>query len=328
MEVITALKWRELDDSYQKLAPRFGTWRGSTAQDVDEAIEIYSAINALKEKHYRVIACLIVRLSGSEREIWQQLQRLSDDAKPVPSNLTLYLICFCANLFATILVAREVSIFFYLHYISSQDKVTNLDVDRLKFWFLVSLLIYLPPIAFMFTFRSVLRNRFPFNAKRYWLIYLSFGVFAFATTIFVLPELSFAGDRPLFLSQEYFERVSSKFWWGFMPCFLTGVIAFKMDSPASANDQWSVMFLDRIATAVICAFAGGLFSFLGAVGAANLSPGEKFVVVCTVTLLGLTSGWLSRFKTDSIIGADNRAVPQSGADLRPTSPPIANDALA
>jgi hypothetical protein len=71
-----------------------------------------------------------------------------------------------------------------------------------------------------------------------------------------------------------------------------------MDSPASAADPPRVVLLDRARVALICAGAGSLFSFLGAIGSPTLSsPAEKFVVVCTVALLGGAAGWLSRFKT-------------------------------
>ena len=82
-----------------------------------------------------------------------------------------------------------------------------------------------------------------------------------------------------------------------MPCLLTGMVAYRMDSPATCKDLPRAVLLDRTRVALICAAAGGVFSFLGALGSSTLSSPEKFVVVCTVTLLGGTAGWLSRFKT-------------------------------
>jgi hypothetical protein len=297
-QVITRLKWADLDKSYRDLAPRFGTWRQSADRDLDEAIEIFSAINDLKEKHYRLLACLIVCESGSEHEIWERLQQLSrDPVQPVPGDLTLYLILFCVSVFASILIGRELSILLYLNLIGPSDKILHFDIDRLKFWVSVSLLIYTPPIALMFAFRRWMRDRFPFNKQRYWGVYASFGLLAFLVTILILPELRFDGHALQWFSVEYWRRVWDDLLWGMMPCFLTGMVAYRMDSPASGTDLPRDVLLDRARIALICAAAGGVFSFLGALGSSTLSFPEKFVVVCTVTLLGGASGWLSRFKT-------------------------------
>jgi hypothetical protein len=82
-----------------------------------------------------------------------------------------------------------------------------------------------------------------------------------------------------------------------MPGFLAGVIAYRMDSPASSMDLPSVVLVDRATLAAICALAGAGFSLLGALDSTTLSNAERFVVVCTVTLVGAAAGWLSRFKT-------------------------------
>jgi hypothetical protein len=297
-QVITRLKWADLDKSYREVAPRFGTWRKSTNRDLDEAIEIFSGINDLKEKHYRLLACLIVCVSGNEREIWERLQKLSrDPVQPVPGNLTLYLTLFCTSLFVSILIGRELSVSLYLNLIGPSDTIAHFDIDRLKYWVLVSLLIYTPPITLMFAFRRWMRDQFPFNEQRYWGIYASFGLLAFITTILVLPELRFHGHAPQWFSPEYWGSVWDDLLWGLMPCFLTGTVAYRMDSPASSTDLRRDVFHDRARLALICAAAGGVFSFLGALGSLTLSPPEKFVVVCTVTLLGGITGWLSRFKT-------------------------------
>ncbi len=297
-QIITRLKWADLDKSYRDLAPRFGTWRDSAKRDLDEAIEIFSAINDLKEKHYRLLACLIVCVSGNEREIWERLQQLSrDPVQPVPGDLTRYLISFCASLSASILIGRELSVSLYLNLIGFSDKISHFDINRLKFWVLVSLLIYTPPITLMFAFRRWMRDQFPFNKKRYWGIYASFGLLAFIITILVLPELRFHGHASQWFSAEYWETVWDDLLWGLMPCFLTGMVAYRMDSPATCRDQPRAVLLDRTRAALICAAAGGAFSLLGALGSSTLSSPEKFVVVCTVTLLGGTAGWLSRFKT-------------------------------
>lgn len=299
-QVITELNWADLDKSYRDLAPRFGSWRKSADRDPDEAIEIFSAINELKERHYRVLACLIVCMSGNEREVWEQLQSLSEDpVNPIPGNVALYLTLFCVNLFASILIGRELATFLYLHFIGSSDKIQNLDVERLKFWFLVSLVIFFTPIVLMFLFRRVMHDQFPFKEKRHWALYASFGVLAFIMAILVLPELPYNGPRPEWFSGIYWNCVWASYLWGLTPCFLTGMVAYRMDSPAGCKDLTRNVFLDRAKIASVCALVSGLFSFLGAVGAENLSNSERFVVVFTVTLLGATTGWLSRFKTDS-----------------------------
>jgi hypothetical protein len=297
-EVITKLNWADLDKSYRELAPRFKTWRESADRDLDEGIEIFSDINDLKEKHYRQLACLIVCISRSEHEIWTRLQELSrDPVTPMPGDPALYLTLFCAGLFASILIGREISISLYLNLIGPSAEIVHFDIARLKFWFLVSLLIYTPPIAVMFAFRRWMRDRFPFNTKRYWSIYASFGLLAYIITILVLPELPFRGHAPQWLRAQYWDGVWDAALWGLMPCFLTGVVAYRMDSPAFAADSQRVALFDRARVALICAGAGGFFSLLGAMGSPLLHPPERFVVVCTVTLLGGTAGWLSRFKT-------------------------------
>jgi hypothetical protein len=217
--------------------------------------------------------------------------------QPVPGDLTLYLISFCAGLFAAILIGRELSVSLYISLIGPSDKIAPFDIDRLKFWVLVSLLIYTPPIALLFAFRRWMRDRFPFNQKRYWSIYAGFGLLAFIITILTLPELRFHGRAPQWFGTEYWAGVWDALLWGLMPCFLTGVVAYRMDSPASCTDLPRAVLLDRTRLALICAAAGGFFSLLGALDSSVLSAPEKFVVVCTVTLLGGTAGWLSRFKT-------------------------------
>jgi hypothetical protein len=115
--VINSLGWDALNTSYLALSPQVAAWRTSNTKDPDEAIEIFNQLNDLKEKHYCILACLIASTSGSESEIWSRLQGLSDDPKPIPGNISLYLMAVCANIFASILLGREASIFLYLKFI-------------------------------------------------------------------------------------------------------------------------------------------------------------------------------------------------------------------
>lgn len=242
-------------------------------------MEIFSDISELREKHYRVLACLIVCVSGNEREIWEQMQMLTDAPIEVPSgNLVLYLTTFCFNLFASLLIGRELSILFYLEFISYTDKIVSLDVNRLKFWFSVSLIMFFAPIALMFAFRRLARVWFPFKSRRYWDIYTFFGVVAFIISVLVLPELTYSRALAPLFSADYWSMVWAALYFGLTTCFLTGIVAYRMDSPASCKDTPKKILADHMSVALICAGAGGLFSFLGAVGSPNLSNPERFVI--------------------------------------------------
>jgi hypothetical protein len=301
-KIITALEWGQLDRSYRQLAPRLAAWRRGPDKDPSDAIDIFSEISELKEKHYRVLACLLVCLAGNEREILEQLGRLSDSpVTPIPGNFSLYISLFCANLFFSILVGREVAIAFYQKFIGSSDRIQSFDIERLKFWFLVSLIIFVIPIALMTLFRWLMRARLPFKKERHWNIYVFFALLAFAMAVLVLPELTYGKPRPAWFSEDYLVGMWGAFLWGVFPCFLTGMIGYRLDSPASCADSRRVVLLDRAGVALICAAAGGLFSLLAARGATTLTFAEGFVVVVTMALVGGTVGWMSRFRSPGSI---------------------------
>ena len=204
-EVINSLGWDTLDASYRALSHQVATWRTSNTKDPDDAIEIFNQINDLKEKHYRILACLIASTSGNESEIWSRLQSLSDDPKPIPGNIPLYLTAFCANIFGSILIGRGGSIFLYLKFIGPSSHIANLDIDRLKFWFLVALIIFFTPMLLMFIGRLSLRKWLPFNKGRYWSFYSIFAVLAFAIAVLALPELPYTMPAPKWLSDAYWK---------------------------------------------------------------------------------------------------------------------------
>ena len=67
-KIITALEWAQLDRSYRQLAPRLAAWRRGADKDPGDAIDIFSEISELKEKHYRVLRAP-VRLPRGERGV-------------------------------------------------------------------------------------------------------------------------------------------------------------------------------------------------------------------------------------------------------------------
>jgi hypothetical protein len=227
--ILTALDWEKVGASYHGLAPRIQHWRETDSKDPIDTIEIYSAVAELIEQHCRVLACVIVCVSRNERELWERIEKLTDAvAETTPGNLVQYLAMFCANLFVSLFIGRELSILFYHKFISNTDQIVSLDADKLKYWFFFSLILFFTPIALMFAFRRLAHDWFPFKIRRYWGVYAIFGVVAFSLAVLVLPELSITQTHPPLFSPEYWSRVGEKLYWGFTPCLLTGIVAYRM----------------------------------------------------------------------------------------------------
>ena len=187
---------------------------------------------------------------------------------PIPGNFSLYITLFCANLFFSILIGREAAIGLYLKFIGSSDRIQSFDIERLKFWFLVSLIIFVTPVVLMTLLRWVMRARYPFKEARHWHLYICFGVLAFLMAVLVLPELTYGRPRPAWFSAEYFAGIWSASLWGVFPCFHTEVIGYRLDSSASCTDSRRVRLLDRTGGGARLRLPqAGLFSLLAALDA-------------------------------------------------------------
>ena len=105
----------------------------------------------------------------------------------------------------------------------------------------------------MFTCRLALRKWLPFNNGHYWAFYGIFAALAFVIAVLVLPELPYTTRAPQWLTEAYWKSVWFGYLWGLPPAFLTGMAAYRMDTPASSKDPPPEVYWDRARVALTCA---------------------------------------------------------------------------
>ncbi|HLZ66656.1 MAG TPA: hypothetical protein VKQ29_10520 [Aliidongia sp.] len=291
-----ALAWDSLEKSYNDHAQDIALWLEGP-HDYRSAVEILEHLALLKDAHYRLLACLAVRTSRSSSEIWERVNTISRaNVEPTPDNLTRYIVLFPAMLFLTILVGRELSIACYLGVFGADPTLVPFDVEKLKFWVLVSIFVYSVPIGAALLTRAAIGGRLPFGAKRYWGIYGASFFVGYAIAALTLP---------IFEGHASFRSTAAAYWhavyvydtiWPLMPAFVTAFVAFRLDSRASRRDPPKAALRDRVTAAAISGGVAFVIAMLGVLDDPSLTRGTATVVVVTTILVGAAAGWLARFE--------------------------------
>ena len=292
------LQWETIDSEYQKQASTIGLWI-TGSRDYRDAAEILDEIGKLKEQHYRLLACLAVGTSRNDKEIWERVRDISKtEVKKIPNNLGRYVVFFIASIFLSILIGRELSVALYLIAHAPTPEIKQFDVDALKYWVLVSIIVYSGPIVLVFLGRIALSRYFPFGRRRFWLLYLAAFVIGYLLTMILLPELSSKGVAFHPMTSEYWQAIYQRWLiWPIMPGFVTALVAFRLDSRASCQDDRRRGNVDRALAGMCCGGVGILVAILGCVGGSVPVP-TSWVIVFTTATVGAVIGWLSRFETE------------------------------
>ncbi|MFO1055998.1 MAG: hypothetical protein U1E53_03425 [Dongiaceae bacterium] len=292
-----SIQWSELDAAYRSAAIEVAAWLAGP-RDYRDAFELLGKLSALKDRHYRAIACLAVTTSASVSEIWQRISDISrSDVGPGLQSLARYIVLFPPLLLIAIFLGRELSTAFYIAAIGPDPRLHNLDIDKFKFWFVVSLFVYSVPIALSLITRALLRSSLPYGAQRYWLLYGLMFLLGYLVAMLSLSYISAPGSVDLATAAYWRFVYDHELIWPLMPGFVTAFVSYRLDSRASCKDAHRAGLLDRAEAAMLCGAAGLLISVLGCLGTSTLSPGESFVVIGTTTVVGGVAGWLSRFET-------------------------------
>lgn len=230
-----SLKWGEICISYNAMSEKIAVWK--------EAEPHYTnTVNLLKDLEQstgmlcRLLACLIVFGSASEKEIWETVKRLGGNIHEVRLKHTYkYVLIFTAAIAVGVMLGREVSVFLYNAFIYPDKPLAHFDDATLR-WLGYSIIIYILPIALVFISRALTVRHQKEPSEGYYGFYLAMMILGFlvsttASTL-VLELTHYRRD-----SFNFFESFLQHMRWGILPALLCGFVAYRMDTPMSESES-------------------------------------------------------------------------------------------
>ncbi len=288
-----SLQWKEIGDEYAALAPRIRAWV-QDPKDYLEAAAILEDIRKLKDRHYRFVACLAVTNYRNDRDVWDWISNFSRaEVKPKPVNLARYLVFLIPTIFIT--VPAGTVLFTYLYQLVAGEPISP-DVDSMRFWAFACIALYSLPIAIVFAIRWLLRERMPFESKRYWGFYIVSFLIGYGLCALLLPVMWAVDAGQVLSPSTWIDSFARLKVWAVLPGFIAAFVAFRLDWPASCRDPAKRAMTDRLVAAAACGGAGVVISTL-AVLHPSYSASKAIIIVATVLLTTFSIGFLSRFET-------------------------------
>jgi len=295
------MRWDSIRTDYLAVGSQVTAWK-TDHPDYTETLGLIATLDDLTLRLYRLLACAAVFGNGNEKQVWDFVQEVTkSSAIPAPKDITPFVLLFTASILLTILIGRELSVAAYHQFIGPANDIPPWDANKMAWWASISILLYIVPITLMFWIRNYFRQRFPFEGRRYWNLYLGFGAMAFGIAILSLPTTAGVGFD--LSSPVYWAKVTAGIQWGFLPALMCGYVAFRMDSIVPPAEPARRMIMTALARFTLCGATGlvvltwaSLVTVLP--NSDHLSPSQTFVIVASGTLLVGVLGALSRFRAN------------------------------
>lgn len=290
-----SLKWGDICISFNAMSEQVVIWKESEPH-YTKTIKLIKSLDELTGLLCRLLACLVIFGSSSDREIWESVRRLGGNTNQIRLKHThKYLLIFAAVTTIGVIVGRESTILLHNVFIYPEMQVTHFDDATLR-WVVYALAIYVFPIALVFVsrtyaFRSSYQEPVRYYGFYMFMMILGFVVSTSASTLIL--EATAVGWGEFDFRTSFLENMR----WGILPALLCGFVAYQMDSPQRAARATGKIIRDEL----LRFFGWGLVAMIVMLYATdNLTiedPNLRFVIVGTTVIVVGFLGVAARFKT-------------------------------
>jgi hypothetical protein len=289
-----SLKWGQICLSFNEASEKVASWRGAEPH-YTKTLGLMQQLDHLTGLLCRLLACIVVFGSASEREMWATVVRLGGDPRQARLKHTYkYLLTFSGAIVLAVAIGRELAVFLYNAVFGPAQPLAHFRVDTFR-WMLYAVMMYILPIGLVFAARVEAYRMAASDSDRYYGFYATMMIVGFLLSTSVSALVT--GLGPAESGQFHFGRAFvSSMPWGILPALMCGFVAYQMDSPVDDTESKSRMW--SLALLRLCVWAAlGLVIMLYATS--NLSANEhglRFVLVVTTAFVSGFLGAVTRFK--------------------------------
>lgn len=293
-----SLRWGDICLLVNQTSEQLAVWR-SQPPHYSKTLKVVNDLNDLDRLLCRLLACLIIFGSSSEKQMWETVERLGGRPRRLKLKHTYkYLLTFAAALAIGVIAGREFAVVLH-RALNDVTTLRHFSFDTLR-WVLYGLFIYVIPIAIVFASRIVAdRTVTAEPERRYYGFYTMMMLVGFAvSTSMSALVLGLAGtvDSAGFDFLQSF-RFSNR--WGILPALLCGYAAYQMDTPVSDDESKGRMTLLALARFVVWGIVALVIMLYATDGLQSQDPTLRFTIVVTTVFVAGALGAVARFKTVS-----------------------------
>ncbi len=290
-----SLKWGDICILYNAMSEQVAVWKEAEPH-YTKTLKLIKSQDDLTGLLCRLLACLVVFGSSSEKEMWETVRRLGGNPNQVRLKHTYkYILIFTAATVVGVMVGRELSIMVHNGFIYPANELAHFD-DATFRWIAYAIPMYILPIVLVFVARSLVYRTKWEDSARYYGFYSLMMILGFIVSTSVsamILELTVVDWNDFDFLYSFVQHMR----WGILPALMCGFIAYQMDTPVDYSQSTR-----QIIKGKLIRFTGwGIVAIVIMLYATDPLTAEKphlrFTIVGTTMFVVGFLGMMARFKT-------------------------------
>jgi hypothetical protein len=229
-----SLKWGAICISYNAMSEKIAVWKEAEPH-YTKTVNLLKELDQLTGLLCRLLACLIVFGSASEKDMWAAVKQLGGNVHEARLHHTYkYVLLFMAATAIGVMLGREISVALHNTFLFPDDPLKHFSFTTFR-WIAYAIPMYVLPIAIVFISRTLSFRRQRKQADRYYGFYMAMMLMGFlvSTTVSALIlELTLYRKEHFDFLDSFMQHTR----WGILPALVSGFVAYRMDtSPSEAQ---------------------------------------------------------------------------------------------
>lgn len=229
-----SLKWGAICISYNAMSEKIAVWKEAEPH-YTKTVNLLRELDQLKGLLCRLLACLIVFGSASEKDIWTAVKQLGGNIHEARLQHTYkYVLLFMAATAIGVILGREISVSLHNTFLFPDEPLKHFSFTTLR-WIAYAIPMYVLPVAIVFVSRTLSFRRQREQADRYYGFYMAMMLMGFlvSTTVSALIlELTLYRKEHFDFLDSFMQHTR----WGILPALVSGFVAYRMDTPPSKSE--------------------------------------------------------------------------------------------
>lgn len=290
-----SLKWGDICISYNAMSEQVAIWKESEPH-YTKTVKLIKSLDELTALLCRLLACLVIFGSSSDREIWETVRRLGGNTNQIRLKHThKYLLIFAAVTAIGVIVGRESTILLHNLFIYPEIQLAHFDDATLR-WIVYALAIYVFPVALVFVSRTYAFRSSHQESVRYYGFYLFMMILGFVVSTSastLILEATAVGWGEFDFRSSFLENMR----WGILPALLCGFVAYQMDTPQGVPRATGKIIRDEALRFLGWGLVAMIIMLYATDNLTIEDPNLRFVIVGTTVVVVGFLGMAARFKT-------------------------------
>lgn len=290
-----SLRWGDICISYNAMSEQVAVWKEAEPH-YTKTVNLIKGLDELVGLLCRLLACLVIFGSTSDKEVWDTVKRLGGN----PNQLLLkhtykYLLIFAAVTVTGIMLGREFSILVHNNLIYPDNPLAHFD-DATFRWIVYALAMYVSPIALVLVARTYAYRSSHQESPRYYGFYILMMLIGFIVSTSA-SALILELTSQEWVDFNFLTGFINHMRWGILPALMCGFVAYQMDTPVDEAERTSSIIKGEVLRFVGWAVVALIVMLYATDGLTIEELHLRFTIVGTSIFVVGFLGMAARFKT-------------------------------